>query len=119
MGNAAAAMSANSPLIDYALQGLERCWLPEFERWSHIYHLDRRENPNESVPYSDVFYSLNVLLGMSRVRSIPRSIDVPAIFQRNAPLLVTLPVPKYAFGVTLWGAAELQLNLPDEVLRQF
>ena len=37
----------NSPLIEYALKGLERCWLPEHGRWSHIYHLDGRKGPNE------------------------------------------------------------------------
>src|ERR1019366_2913043 len=43
----------NSPLIEYALKGLERCWLPEHGRWSHIYHLDGRKDPNESLPQSD------------------------------------------------------------------
>jgi hypothetical protein len=117
MGNVDGAAPANSPLIDYALKGLDRCWFPEYGRWSHIYHLDRHETPNESVPYSDVFYTLNVLLGMSRVPSVPRSIDVPAIFRRNVPLLLTLPVSKYAFGVTLWAAAQLQLELPGDVVR--
>ena len=61
--------SENSPLVDYALKGLELCWLPEYGRWSHIYHLDNRDRPNESVPDSDVFYTLNVLLGLARVRA--------------------------------------------------
>ena len=61
----------NSPLVDYALRGLDRCWLPEFGRWSHIYHLDQRRQPNELVPPSDVFYTLNVLLGMARVQHVP------------------------------------------------
>ena len=64
--------SANSPLINYALSGLQKCWMPEHQRWSHIYHLDGRANPNQSIPQSDVFYSLNVLLGMSRIRAVPR-----------------------------------------------
>src|SRR5215467_13652737 len=50
-----APMSKNSPLVDYALKGLERCWLPEHGRWSHIYHLEKHDKPNESVPHSDVF----------------------------------------------------------------
>jgi hypothetical protein len=109
--------SVNSPLVDYALKGLELCWLPEYGRWSHIYHLDNRDRPNESVPESDVFYTLNVLLGLARVPRVPRSIDLSGTFQRNASQLVTRPVSEYAFGVALWTAAELRLELPGQVLR--
>lgn len=108
-------LSQNSPLVSYALNGLERCWLPEHRRWSHIYHLDGRASPNESVPSSDVFYTLNVLLGMSRVAGIPSGIDLPEIFSRNVLLLTTLPVRKYAFGMALWSAAELGLEIPEPV----
>ena len=108
--------SENSPLVDYALKGLELCWLPKHGRWSHIYHLDNRKPPNDSLPKSDVFYTLNVLLGLARVRRVPASIDLSAIFHRNAADLVTLPVSKYAFGVALWAAAELRFDLPSQVL---
>jgi hypothetical protein len=107
--------SENSPLIDFALKGLERCWLPELGRWSHIYHLDGRRRANESLPHSDVFYTLNVLLGLARVPRIPDAIRVRDIFQRNVPLLLTLPVRKYAFGVALWSAAELDLAVPKDI----
>jgi hypothetical protein len=109
-------VSINSPLIDYALAGLNRCWLPEYGRWSHIYHLDGRTTANESLPHSDVFYTLNVLLGCSRVQQIPSWIDVPETFQRNVSQLTTLPVRKYAFGVALWASAELGLEIPGAVL---
>ena len=111
-------MSQNSPLIDYALAGLERCWLSEFGRWSHIYHLDGRRQPNESVPHSDIFYTLNVLLGLGRVRQVPRKIDLAETFKRNASHLVTMPVSKYAFGMALWTGAVLGFEIPEEVLRQ-
>jgi hypothetical protein len=107
----------NSPLVDYALNGLELCWLPEYGRWSHIYHLDNRDRPNESVPESDVFYTFNVLLGLARVRRVPQNIDLSGTFQRNASHLLTLPVSKYAFGAALWTSAELRLELPSQVLR--
>jgi hypothetical protein len=117
MNNKAIPASENSPLVDYALKGLELCWLPEYGRWSHCYHLDNRNRPNESVPESDVFYTLNVLLGLARVPRPSRSIDLSGTFQRNASELVTLPVSKYAFGVALWAGAELRLELPGHVLR--
>ncbi|MFB6459695.1 hypothetical protein [Bradyrhizobium tunisiense] len=112
---AASTLSQNAPLVNYALNGLERCWLPEHRRWSHIYHLDGRQSPNESIPSSDVFYTLNVLLGMSRVAEVPSGIDIPEIFRRNALQLTQLPVRKYAFGMALWSAAELGLEIPDPV----
>lgn len=108
----------NSPLVNYALKGLERCWLPSERRWSHIYHLDGRASPNESLPQSDVFYTLNVLLGMSRVTELPADIDLPDIFYRNAMSLTALPVRKYAFGMALWAAAELRLPIPEQVRRE-
>ncbi len=79
-GRGTAKSPLNSPLINYTLSGLQRCWLPEHGRWSHIYHLDGRDPPNELLPQSDVFYTLNVLLGMSRVDEVPANIDVSAIF---------------------------------------
>jgi hypothetical protein len=103
--------------VNYALKGLHRCWLPEDGRWSHIYHLDGRASPNESLPHSDVFYTLNVLLGMSRVAELPDSINLSQIFYRNVVQLTTLPVPKYAFGMALWAAAQLELEMPEEAAR--
>src|SRR5437879_13679897 len=100
-------LSANAPLIDYTLKGLELCWLPRYGRWSHIYHLDSRTEPNESLPRSDVFYTLNVLLGLSRVPNVPAHLDLRAIFERNVAQVVTLPTPRYALGMDLWSSAVL------------
>jgi hypothetical protein len=110
-------VSRNSPLVNYALGGLQRCWMPEHGRWSHIYHLDGRDNCNESLPPSDVFYTLNVLLGMSRLDEIPEKINVSEIFRHNVRQLTRIPVAKYAFGMALWTAAELELEVPDDVVR--
>jgi hypothetical protein len=110
-------VSQNSPLVDYALSGLRRCWLPEHGRWSHIYHLDGHDLKNESLPPSDVFYTLNVLLGMSRVDDVPDSINVSEVFRRNVLQLTRMPVAKYAFGMALWAAAELELDVPGDVAR--
>jgi glycosyltransferase involved in cell wall biosynthesis len=111
----------NSPLVNYALRGLATCWLSDEGRWSHCYHLDGRNPPNESVRQSDIFYTLNVLLGLSRVAAVPETIDVKAILDLNASNLTRSPVQKYAFGMALWASAELGIPLPDtavaEILR--
>ena len=117
MDTAGIRSSLTSPLVTYALKGLQRCWLPEHGRWSHIYHLDGRAQPNESLPQSDVFYTLNVLLGFSRLSKLPHGIDVSGIFERNVLQLLRLPVATYAFGMALWTAAELKLEIPVEVVR--
>jgi hypothetical protein len=109
--------SQNSPLVNYALSGLRRCWLPEHGRWSHIFHLDGRDPSNESLPPSDVFYTLNVLLGMSRVDEVPDNINVAEIFRLNVLQLTRMPVAKYAFGMALWAAAELELDIPEDVVQ--
>ena len=64
-----------------------------------------------------MFYTLNVLLGLSRLSQVPHDIDVAAIFERNALDLLRLPVEKYAFGMALWSAAELGLRVPRDVVR--
>jgi len=107
-----------SPLIAYALRGLRNCWMPEHGRWSHIYHLDGRGQPNESVPESDVFYSLNVLLGFSRIAylNLNHGFDLPKIFRDNVSLIPKLNSAKYAYGMALWAAAELGLDIPEDTL---
>ena len=105
----------NSPLIEYALKGAGEMLVAEHGGWSHIYHLDGRKDPNEFLPQSDVFYTLNVLLGFSRLRQVPANIDVPRMFEKNALQLLKLPVAKYSFGMALWAAAELNLEVPQEI----
>jgi hypothetical protein len=109
--------AALSPLIQFVLRGLDSCWLPLANRWSHIYHLDGRHSPNESLPQSDVFYTLNVLLGLSRLlrTGYAPPHDLRPIFMRNACLITELPVPLYAYGMALWTSAELGYPLPDRV----
>lgn len=121
-GRTAADRSAYAPLIAYTLKGLDNCWLPEHQRWSHCYHLDGRAEPNESIPHSDVFYSLNVLLGMSRLQDRDKAgYDIKAIFDGCTAQLPLLPVRKYAYGMALWASAELGLEIApaveDEIFR--
>jgi len=103
-----------SPLIAYALRGLRSCWMPHAGRWSHIYYLNGRSEPNESLPAFDVYYTLNVLLGLSQISNIPANhgFDLPEIFNSNVPLVSKLQCPSYAYGMALWVAAELGLAIP-------
>src|SRR5712692_2270587 len=105
-----------SPLIHYTLRGLQNCWMPDLGRWSHIYHLDGRDQPNQSVPESDVFYTLNVLLGFSRNGQGASSdgLDLREIFRTNVALVPKLNSPKYAYGMALWAAAELGFDIPAD-----
>jgi hypothetical protein len=88
--------------------------MPEHARWSHKYHLDGRPSPNESVPHSDLYYSLNVLLGFAPVRQALSNepYDVPALFKTICGDLPKWPVRNGAWGMALWAAAELDLDTP-------
>lgn len=107
-------MNSISPLTRYGIAGLRRCWMPEHARWSHKYHLDGRPSPNESMPHSDVYYSLNVLLGFAPVREAVASepYDVPALFKSLCDTLPKLQMRNGAWGMALWAAAELGLDTP-------
>jgi hypothetical protein len=103
-----------TPLVRYGLAGLRRCWMPEHGRWSHKYHLDGRTSPNESIPHSDLYYSLNVLLGFAPVRQALASepYDVPRLFKAICGELPKHPIRNGAWGMALWAAAELDLDTP-------
>ncbi len=110
-------MNSISPLARYGLAGLRRCWMPEHARWSHKYHLDGRASPNESVPHSDLYYSLNILLGLAPVRQALSNepYDVPVLLQAICRELPKWPVRNGAWGMALWAAAELDLDTPGLV----
>ncbi len=103
-----------SHLSKYGLAGLRRCWMPERGTWSHKYHLDGRPQPNESVPPSDLYYSLNVLLGLSRVPGAlaAEPYEVPDLLVALCRGAMLLPVRNGTWGMASWAAAELDLDLP-------
>ena len=103
-----------SPLVQYGLAGLRRCWMPGHGRWSHRYHLDGRADPNESRPYSDLYYSLNVLLGFAPIAGAlaTEPYDVPDLFASICAALPGHRVRNGARGMALWAAAELGLDVP-------
>lgn len=108
-------MQQVAPLTRYALSGLGRCWMSGAGRWSHKYHLDGRTAPNESVPHSDLYYSLNVLVGLAKIRELVPDLpyDIPGLLVSLCDALPRHPVRNGAWGMALWAAAELGLDTPD------
>jgi len=103
------------PLVEYTKIGLKNCYMPERQSWSFIYHLDGRDNPNESLPSKDAFYSLNVILGFAKLgrKAWENDYDLPALLQKNARDLFETGAPTYAMGMALWAAAELDVPLEE------
>src|SRR3954466_1961952 len=103
-----------SPLTAYGLAGLRCCWMPELGCWSHKYHLDGRPVPNESRPHSDLYYSMNVLLGLARVRPAlaGEAYQVPDLLRSLLQAATRHPMRNGAWGMALWAAAELDLDTP-------
>jgi hypothetical protein len=106
-----------SPLVSYALQGLSGCWTPERCRFSYRYRLDEFDPPNESLPELDTFYTLNVLLGMSKLPPIKGlSVDIPAIYGSCCGEAGDPRWRKYTYGMALWAAALLKLAPPAKLV---
>ncbi len=111
-------MLPTSSIIRYATLGLRRCYMPRAGLWSHKYHLDGRPQPNESVPHSDGYYSLNVLLGFARNPEIVAGepYDLESIFRAATRSLLSHRARNYAFGMVLWAGAELGFDVPPNIL---
>jgi hypothetical protein len=109
-----------SPLVQFTLKGLKNCHMPERGLWSFKYHLDGREQPNEARPSYDVFYSLNVLLGFSKTPTAARAafgLAPDVMFQHVVSQLNGAGARRYAYGMAMWAAAELQTSVPDDVVQ--
>ena len=113
LDNAVASVSRQSSLERFALAGLQRCWMPVRGTWSHQYHLDGRAQPNTSRPASDLYYSINVLLGLSALSS------PCAQYGNMSDLLHNLvcdaernKVRNGLWGMALWAAACLDVSAP-------
>jgi hypothetical protein len=110
-----------SPLVQFTLNGLKHCHMPERGLWSFKYHLDGRQPPNEARPSYDVFYSLNVLLGLSKTVEAARAafgVAPDGMFQHVASRLTGAGARRYAYGMALWAAAELETMVPDDIVER-
>jgi hypothetical protein len=106
-----------APLISFALQGLQRCWMPELGRYSYRHRLDSQQPPNESLPELDTFYTLNVLLGCSQIQTAKElSIDIPAVYQSCCDEAGKLRWRTYTYGMALWAGAKLGFAPPAKLI---
>lgn len=107
-----------SVLLSYALRGLRRCWMPEPGRYSHIYRLDAPQPINESIPQSDAFYTLNVLLGVSRLPDRVRA-ALPDLARTYGGCCREVQNPEfriYGYGMALWAGAMLDIAAPGAMI---
>jgi hypothetical protein len=106
------------PLISYAFRGLRRCWMPEIGLYSHRFRLDGPPAHNESIPESDAFYTLNVLLGYSQLPEPLRrdGFDIAGTYARCARRLRSPSVRIYRLGMALWAGARLDLEPPGDLI---
>jgi hypothetical protein len=110
----------SSLLASYALQGLQRCWMPDLGRYSHRFRFDVPGPANESIPDSDAFYTLNVLLGFSR---LPGSADdylsnIKGVYDGCCRSLCSGSARVYMLGMALWTGARLDIEPPDSLIDQ-
>jgi hypothetical protein len=109
---------AASPLVSYALQGLRELWLRTQDRYSHSHPLDVAPGQCLPLPVRNVFYTLNVLLGLSRVRPAdrPTDVDIAKVYLGCCRELQTAResdrFSPYAYGMALWAGAALDINPP-------
>lgn len=106
---------AGSALVDHAIRGLRRCWVPARNRYSYRYRLDAPagapEAANESLAPRDAYYTLNVLLGFSRIPQLARSElgNLRPIYEGSCREAGNPGLNTYAYGMALWAGAELGL----------
>lgn len=107
-----------SPLIEYVKKGLRNFYMEDQKCWSYIYHLDGRQNPSESLPAWDVFYSLNIILGFAALdkQDYEHDYNLPELLRHNTIRMLELPVPTYAYGMALWVSARLDVPLEEPIV---
>lgn len=108
----------NSRLVSYALEGLQRCWMPGLGRYSHRFRFDVSEPANESIPESDAFYTLNVLLGMSQLPGLGgrTPVEIRRIYEGCCREVGNPRARTYMFGMALWAGAKLGIAPPSAVV---
>ena len=119
-GSVVAASVSRSPLICYAMEGLRRCWMPGVGRYSHRFRFDVTEPQNESIPESDAFYTLNVLLGLSQLSTASdyEYLKIESTYKGCCEQLSSPRVRAYRLGMALWAGASLDIEPPGHLIDQ-
>jgi hypothetical protein len=89
--------------------------MPELGRYSHRFRFDAPEPRNQSIPESDAFYTLNVLLGLSQLPE-PKGCEYLNLKSTYDGCCGELRSPRartYGFGMALWVGARLGIEPPD------
>lgn len=107
-----------SPLVTYALKGLERCWMPQRRRFSFSYRFTPSGGANLSRRQGDTYYTLNVLLGLSRIYVNSGSAGPPIglVYRDCCHELTREDFVPYAYGMALWAGAALGLDPPAPLI---
>jgi hypothetical protein len=92
--------------------------MPEIGLYSHRFRLDGPPPRNESIPESDAFYTLNVLLGYSQLPEPLRrdGLDIADAYKRCCDRLRSPAVRIYRLGMALWAGARLDLEAPGDLI---
>ena len=113
------ASPATSRLVSYAMQGLRRCWMPDIGRYSHRFRFDVPGPSNESIPESDAFYTLNVLVGFSQLPAVAHEpVDIKRTYDGCCRELRSSRVRTYMLGMALWTGAKLDIEPPGSLIDQ-
>jgi hypothetical protein len=92
--------------------------MPDLGRYSHRFRFDVPGPANESIPDSDAFYTLNVLLGFSR---LPGSADdylpnIKGVYDGCCRSLGSESARFYMLGMALWTWARLNIEPPNSLI---
>jgi hypothetical protein len=92
--------------------------MPDLGRYSHRFRFDVGEPTNESIAESDAFYTLNVLLGLSRLPTLDgcEYVDIRETYARCCGELRAPAVRAYRLGMALWSGAVLEIEPPGPVI---
>jgi hypothetical protein len=92
--------------------------MPDVGRYSHRFRLSGSEPSNESIPESDAYYTLNVLLGFSQLLGASRYeyVNFRDTYESCCDELCRHNSRPYRLGMALWAGAELDIEPPGSLL---
>lgn len=92
--------------------------MPHLGRYSYRFRFDLPEPRNESLPESDAFYTLNVLLGLSQLTGLAgwEYLNVKTTYDSCCGELRSPSSRIYGLGMALWVAARFDIAPPDWIV---